>query len=303
MVEKPSIIITSLGRTGTKFFSILFRELIPDGTSLHEPDVLNISQYEGIRERSVELAKQLREAGLFNLVIRKALGKWGLIEIADERFRGAISYSEAVKKVLRQRARFIDSCPGSIYVESSIAYYGLIDVSTDIFKYHKIAYIVRDGRDWVRSWMNWSDGNGMYDKGKVRSIVAHTWPTALELEGDPYAPKWRSMSRFERLCWGWAILNRYALKTVEKNRNARVFRFEDVFRAEDCYQNLGEMVRFLTTFPGCEEFSVGPVDGWLDRRIHKSEGQFPPWNEWPPEHKRQFESICGPLMEKLNYSF
>ena len=30
MIEKPSIIITSLGRTGTTFFSRLFRQIIRD---------------------------------------------------------------------------------------------------------------------------------------------------------------------------------------------------------------------------------------------------------------------------------
>jgi hypothetical protein len=303
MIKKPTIIITSLGRTGTKFFSRLFRELISDGTSLHEPDVLNISQYHGVEKRLVEIVKQAKESGLYNLFIRKALGRWSLIELSDARVRGEISYSDAVRHVLRLRENFINSRPGSVYVESSIACYGLIDVLKDVCRYHRVAYVVRDGRDWIRSWMSWSDGSGFYDKSKIRSLVAHTWPIAPECEGDPYAEKWQSMSRFGKLCWGWDRLNRYALSTVERNPNAQVFHFEDIFEAKDRYQNLREMVQFLTTFPGYGSFSTCSLDGWLDREIHKSSGQFPVWPNWSKEQRRLFKDICGPLMERLGYNF
>jgi len=301
MIKKPTIIITSLGRTGTKFFYSLFSELISDGTSLHEPDVLNISQYHGTKKRLVEIVKQARESGVYNLFIRKAIGRWSLIELSDARARGDISRPETSKHVLKLREYFINSRPGSVYIESSIALYGLIDILQYVCETHKVAYIVRDGRDWIKSWMSWSNGSGIYDKGRIRSLVAHTWPTAAECKGDSHAKKWQSMSRFGKLCWGWSRLNRYALGTIQQNPNARVFRFEDIFESEDRYQHLAELINFATDMPGVDPVPAEALDGWLDRRIHKSSGGFPAWSEWSTQQKQQFIEICGPLMEELGY--
>jgi hypothetical protein len=300
MIKKPTIIITTLGRTGTKFFHELFEEIIPDTTSLHEPDYLNFGQYRGARKRIRQAIRQIQESGASNLIIRKSLGKWSLIELSDARVRRELGYAEAVQQVLNQRREFIQSQSGSVYVESSSAYYGLIDVLKDVYEQHRIVYIIRDGRDWVRSKMNWGK---MYDKGRIRSIFSHTWPTALEIESDSYRAKWGTMSIFEKRCWAWVRLNEYALGTIQENPSARVFRFEDVFQSEDRYQHLEDLVQFVTTFPHAEPIATGSLEGWLDRQIHQSVARFPPWEEWSTEHKQQFRTICGPLMRKLDYEF
>jgi hypothetical protein len=272
-----------------------------DGTSLHEPDVLNISQYHGARKRLVEIVKQTRESSIYNLFFRKLLGRWSLIELSDARFRGEISSSEAARQVRLQRKRFIDSRSGSVYVESSIAYYGLIDILKEAYEYHKAVYIIRDGRDWVRSWMSWSDGAGIYDKSRIRSLVAHTWPTAPDIKDNAYAARWQSMSRFGRLCWGWSRLNQYTLGTIQQNPDAKVFLFEDIFKSKNRYQNLTELVDFVTDMPGVDPVPTKGLDGWVDRKIHKSSKDFPAWPEWSVQQKQQFVEICGPLMEELGY--
>jgi len=298
MIKKPTIIITSLGRTGTKFFAILFRDLLPNATCLHEPDVFNFFQYERADERFRQTIKQIWEVGFYNLFVRKALGSGSLVAISDSRVRGEIGYDEAKRKLLKQRSRFIYSRAGSTYVESSISYYGLIDVLNSAYEHHRFAYVVRDARDWVRSNMNWGQ---MYNKSKIRTIFAHTWPTASEIESDPYRSEWNSMSRFERLCWAWVRLNEYALNAVRENPSARVFRFEDVFNSDDRYQHLADLVNFTTDMPRIEPVPPDALEGWLDRRIHKSSDKFPSWSDWSAEHKQQFVEVCGSLMEELDY--
>jgi hypothetical protein len=298
MIDKPSIIVTSLGRTGTKFFQLLFEELITDGTSLHEPDYFNFGQYRGAGERIRQAIRQMREAGVSNLVVRKSLGHWSLVELSDARVRGELGYAEAVRRVLDQRREFVRSRSGSVYVESSSAYYGLIDVLKDVYRQHRVVYLVRDGRDWVQSKMNWGR---MYAKGGIGGLLSHTWPTALDVADDPYQSRWGSMSRFDRLCWAWVRLNEYALAAIQENPNARLFHFEGLFRSEDRYRYLEDLVRFSTTFPRAEPIAVGPFDGWLERQVHQSEARFPPWEGWSAEHRQQFEAICGPLMRDLGY--
>jgi hypothetical protein len=277
-------------------------EVIPNVTSLHEPDVFQIVIH-GRRRTSRSLAriqKQLSEVGLYNLLFRKVIGKWGLIRLSDARIRGTLGYADVVKRVIKQRSKFVRSRGGSAYVESNAGYYALVDILPDVFVHHRVVYIIRDGRSWVRSKMNWGE---MYGKGKLRSVFAHTWPTASEIAGDPYADQWHTMSRFERICWAWTKLNGYALDIVRENPNARVFRFEDIFESDNRYQYLTELVNFATDIPGVDPVPAKVLDGWLDRKVHKSSGAFPAWGGWSCGQQETFVSICGSLMKQLGYEF
>lgn len=300
MIRKPTIIITSLGRTGTQFFAVLFRDLLPNATSLHEPDVFNFFQYESAGERIRQTVRQIREVGFYNLFVRKALSSGSLIALSDLRVEGQLEYHEGAKQLLRQRRRFVSSRKGDAYVESNAGYYGLIDISKEVFEHHRIAYIVRDGQSWVRSKMNWGQ---MYNKSRIRGLLAHTWPTAAEIEGDPYAQEWPAMSRFEKICWAWARLNEYALSTLERNPGARVIRFEEIFESSNRYLHLADLVNFAAELPGVEPVPAEALEGWLDQKIHGSRGNFPAWSDWSPRQKQQFSQICGPLMEELRYEF
>ncbi len=301
MIEKPTIIVTSLGRTGTLFFATLFADIINGGTSLHEPDYLNFSQYRGIREKTEQVLRQIKESGAYNLLVRKILGKWSLIEVSDDRLRGNLSRREAVAKIFDLRQKFIETRPGFSYIESTSAYYGVIDVLPNIFKHHRIVYIVRDGRDWVRSKMDWGE---MYGKGRVRSLLAHTWPTSDEMDRDVHRQNdWHRMSRFERICWAWATLNHFALRAMAKNPHARLFYFEDIFKSKQGYQHLAELISFAIDLPGVQKDSIAPsyLEGWLERKIHKSEVRFPRWKDWDNKQKIIFKKRCGELMNRLGY--
>jgi len=297
-ITKPTIIVTSLGRTGTKFFQVLFRELIANCTALHEPDYFNFGQYNGINEKFEQAFRQFRESGIINLTIRKIFGSWSLLRISDARFKGEMSHDQAVRDVLHQRRDFISSRPGSTYIESSSAYRGLIDIVDHVFEEHRLVYIIRDGRDWVRSKMNFGI---TYGHGKIRALVQPYWPTPLDLEGDPWRNHWRDMSRFEKLCWAWDRLNKYALSTVSNNENARVFRFEDIFKSDKRDKNVYELVNYAIEIVDREMVSMSVIENRMERKIHSSQGPFPAWKEWPDDNKAQFEEICGELMSSMGY--
>lgn len=305
VIEKPTIIVTSIGRTGTKFFHTLFREIISDGTVLHEPDFFKIVRYKGLYERIRQIFKQIREVGAYNLVVRKALGQWSLVRISDDRLTERLSYEQAVAHVLDQRGNFVRSREGSIYVESNLGYYGLIDVLQDVFKHHRLIYIVRDGRTWVQSWMNWGlmhrGQGGMYGKGRLETLFGHKWPTAPEITGDHFRDHWSEMDEFEKLCWAWSRLNAYAIKKIGKNSNAQLYRFEDIFHGAGRYEHLAELIEFATTFPTLGVRSTHPWDGLLENSAQKSVGRFPSWDQWSQYRQDSFIKICAPLMQELNY--
>jgi hypothetical protein len=193
---------------------------------------------------------------------------------------------------------FIRKCPGSFYVESNLGYYGLLDITPDVFEHHRAAYIIRDGRDWVRSTLNWGE---VYGKKGIRKFFAHKWPKAKDFPDDPLAENWSELALFDKLCWAWANMNEFALNLTNKNPHARVFQFEKIFLGEERYQYLNDLIAFVTSLPDIDPEHIGNIDGWLDRKIHKSSGRFPGWDEWTMDQQRRFVQICGPLMEKYGY--
>src|SRR5258705_6636560 len=162
MIEKSVILVTSIGRTGTEFFAKLFADIVPSCTSLHEPDIIKFS---GVKNGFEHYNQQIRRAGFWRIVILKALGRWTLAKLSDTKLQGTLSLSEAAKNLHTQRNEFISRMPGSVYVESNLGYYGLLDVIPYVFKNYRTIYIVRDGRDWVRSMMNWGE---VYGNGGIR---------------------------------------------------------------------------------------------------------------------------------------
>lgn len=298
MIEKPTIVITSTGRTGTEFFAKLFADILPNCTSLHEPDIF---KFNGVENRFEHYRQQTRRAGVWKMLLLKALGKWTLVKLSDARFLGKMKYEQAKKELDIQRASFIAKMPGDVYVESNLGYYGLLDVMPGAFKNHRTIYIVRDGRDWVRSMLNWGEVYGK--RGLARQLIAHKWPTAVDFPDDPLTKQWNTASRFTKLCWAWAKLNEFSFNSVSQNQNAQLFHFEKIFFGEERYQYLNNLLGFAISFPGMNLQPIGATNGWLEKKIHQSSDGFPSWEKWTVEEKKQFEQICGPLMEKLGYKF
>jgi len=295
MIEKPTIVVTSIGRTGTEFFAKLVADILPDCTSLHEPDIIKFPRGKNGFEY---YSQQIQRAGFWRMIILKAFGNWTLVKLSDSKFLGNLKLSDATDSLHGQRNEFISRTPGSVYVESNLGYYGLLDAIPHVFKNHKTIYIVRDGRDWVRSMMNWGE---VYGKGMVRGLFAHKWPTAKNKKNDEYASQWDGFSRFEKLCWAWSRLNEYALSTISKNPHARLYRFENIFLDKNRYQSFNDLVSFAVSLPGIEIQRLGSINGWLEQKIHQSSSQFPAWEQWTVNQKRKFEEICGTQMEKLGY--
>lgn len=297
MIEKPSILITSIGRTGTEFFSKFFEDILEDCTSLHEPDIF---KYQGVDNKIEQYGNQIRLIGIWRGLILKPLGKWTLARLSDARFLNKLDFNQAYMELLFQRKSFVAKMPGSIYVESNLGYYGLLDVTPNVFENHRAIYVVRDGRNWVRSALNWGE---VYGKRGIRKFFAHKWPTPHNIPDDPYKERWDSLSRFEQLCWVWANLNKFALNLMRKNPYAKVFQFEKIFSGKDRYKYLNELITFAISLSNIDSKSIKQSDGWLERKIHMSSSEFPTWDNWTSDQKKQFDHICGSLMAELGYEY
>ena len=291
MIEKPSIIITSAGRTGTAFFFELFKNILKDSKTFHEPENINFKEIS-------ETLWKFKKFGIFNTTVKKIKGKWGITAISNRRMSREITVDEGTKLLINERKKFVESFNESIYVEASYHYYGLLDVLPNVFRRHKAIYIIRDGREWVRSHMNkleWYHEKNPHTKYNTRI-------SPMIFNDDEYNLKWNSMSRFEKLCWAWAKINNYAFSSVKKNPNAQLYYFEDIFLSKKKYEKLQTIVDFLTDIPNHEKIQYNALEGILDKKINKPPTyKFPHWREWSQEQLGQFNEICGSVMEKLGY--
>jgi hypothetical protein len=297
MIKKNTILITSIGRTGTEFFAKFFSDVLPGCTSLHEPDILNNPF---LHNNNKDYVQQFKYAGIRRLVFLKLLRQWTMVLLSDDRLRGKLDDASAVKQLHQQRSDFIAGLPGSVYVESNLGYYGLLDLSPRVFEHHKAVYIVRDGREWVTSRLNWGEA---YVKKGLRGYFSHSWPVANQIPGDDFSGEWSKFSDFEQLCWAWSRLNVFALNTIEKNPDARVYKFENIFRGNARYDTLDDLVSFVTALPGIDPSGVKSTSGWLEQKIHQSANKFPGWDGWTESQKKFFELTCGPVMDRLGYTF
>jgi hypothetical protein len=294
MINKPTIIITSTGRTATVFFAVLFKRIIDNVYSVHEAErIMPNIKYEDVHD----FLHRLKYFGLLNVTLKKMVGEWGVRSISDHRIAGSISPDDAAKLIYKSRSNFIESLGTKFYMESSYHYYGVVDIIPKVFSRYKIGYIIRDGRDWVRSMYN----HGVwYSKTDIHSILNKRLNPHM-FKNDPYTNKWANMSRFAKLCWAWNKINQYALKTIEKEKYARLFLFEELF---DNYpsDSLTEMVEYLTYIPKFGKIPHNDLNrNKINKKINVSKKRFPHWHNWTAEYSSIFKTICGELMHQLNY--
>ena len=295
-IDKPAAIISSTGRTGTLFFARFLHSVLDNATVVHEPDVFHFSPRKG--KGLAGAVRQLRTAGAFNFFIRKYLGGWSVIKLSDRRMRCQIGDDAARRRLLELRQSFVQRRPTSCYVESNCGYYGLMDLLPGVFSHHRSCFIIRDGRDWVRSKVNWGE---MYGKGWPRRLIAHNWPRGDQFPDDPLASNWSSLGRFEKCCWAWTKFNGFAIDLLEANPEARLFYFEDIFRSEGRLKNMIGLLEHILSHTGIPMPQREKILEWQSRRVHSSRKVFPAWPEWSRTQKATFREICGPLMKRLGY--
>jgi len=289
MIKKPTIIISSGGRTGTTFFSNLLSEALDDCIALHEPGAIKWKTRR-------ELTWMLLRFGFFNITVKKLFQWWGISSISNKRIYGKITDEQATAQLMQQRQRFIDELDCKVYVESSYHYYGVIEILPRVFQNLNVVYLVRHGYDWVRSHINkkdWYTGRDIHRLWGMR--------IAPRPHDGIYFHQWKSMSHFQKVCWSWLKINSCALKSIEETPEARLFRFEDILQSEKKYENMKALLDFATSFP---TFTIPyrSIEGSLEKRINKPPSyDFPNWSELPENEKRQFTKICGPLMHRLGY--
>ena len=214
-IVKPSIFITSAGRTATRFISELIKCAIPNCYSDQEPDVWRLdSVIIDLKKNYPEFSRKIRDFGFFNMTFGKLTPLGNPRGLSSARQMGRISETKASKILFDFRNKFISGLEYSIYAECNLQMVGLIDIIPKVFPNSKTIFIIRDGRDWVRSSCN--GYFAPYSIGDPVRFFPGSRPSSSRCQEDPFKDRWNSFSRFQKLCWYWRKHAKYALETLPK---------------------------------------------------------------------------------------
>jgi SAM-dependent methyltransferase len=182
----------------------------------------------------------------------------------------------------------------------------------------KFVFVKRDGRDVVRSLINWHNElfGSVYrecrDPGNLTSR-AYQAVSALPLEedssdysrprpteGDIWYERWEDFSRLEMCAWYWSRINDLYLDMLQDLPPERWIEV-DYTRPE------AVDISRIFTFLGLRGPSERAIRGMLDARINSLEdrtgegGRYPHWEHWEPQGRVRFECIAARTMQRLGY--
>lgn len=290
MIEKPSIIVVSAGRTGTKFFSKFFDETISNIDAFHIPDytpkIASWGEWESV----------LKNFGFFNLTVRKVLGRFGLRVLSTM----ALNNKDVYMDFYKQRNNFVKQLPNPYYAEANPGYFGLIKYINRLYNNVRILFIIRNGYDWVTSHMNWGRwyNSNMLIEEKLHHRISPSKNISPELRND-----WNKFDRFEKLCWAWNAINSVIYSDIEGLSNSSIFRFEDIFYGPERFQSLLKMYSFSTEHIENSDKKYDSIrERLLDKKVNENKANIFQGSEaWTAQMYKKFDRHCSELMEKFDY--
>ncbi|NBC48978.1 MAG: hypothetical protein GVY22_13540 [Gammaproteobacteria bacterium] len=215
---KDLVFIVSGGRTGTTFFGSCLAKIIADCFSVHEPDL-----WDGFTKRSLLAVKTF---GIRHMIIDRLRQRTGIRNLTIKYLSGDWPEQQIQDAVRAHRDRYYQGIEAGLIIEAYSQWYGLLPVIRTIYPDAKIVGIVRDPREWVRSWMNYG---AHHDENDLVTRFGQSRLTPSIVDDADYAERWSSMSQFERLCWDWRIVNSTIRDFAENDILTRIYRFEDLF--------------------------------------------------------------------------
>lgn len=286
--NKDLVFIVSGGRTGTQFLGDKLSAAIDQSFSEHEPDLIDF--------RDPRALARVRNFGLWKAVVGKLVGQTGIRTIGTLLLKNKISRTTALERLSSARRSYHAKIRHPLIIESNYQWHLACNEIFDIWPAAKIAVIIRDPRSWIRSWMN---------KGTRWTLMDITrWlppgrPTPASTHDDTWISEWENFDTFARLAWEWRFIYSRLDNLVRLNTNAEVFRFEDLFGADnDTFMK--ELIHFCARHRN-KKYSFIYPEGFLSEKVNESGGSLEGWEAWSGDRCRLVDSLCGPLMQKYGY--
>lgn len=285
---KDLVFVISGGRTGTQFLGDRLSAAITDSYSVHDPDILSVYVK--------RVAARIKVFGLWNMTIGKALGRTGVRSIGQRLITGEIDRSTALSRIHNLRSHYHESIRESLVIESNSQWLYVCDEIATIWPHARVIVVVRDPRTWIRSWLNkgirWRpyDPVRLFPPGRL---------TPRETGDSAWIRRWRSFDTLGKLAWEWRFVYGRLQAHVERNPNARLFRFEDLFEADND-NAMHQLVSFSASHP-MRQYRFTVPEEFRTNIQNASHGSYPDWREWAPEQAKLVDDLCGLLMKRFGY--
>ena len=163
------------------------------------------------------------------MTIGKFFSRCSIRGLNIARQMSALSDEEIVECIRQMRTKTLNNLSTSVYLESNCSWGSLVDLLPAAFTNARVAYIIRDPRSWLRSWMNIPTPR--YSRHDIRSWFKNSRLTPHHINGDPNRVRWKDMTMFEKSCWFCKWFNVFRDKQGVIfciNNQSRIFHFFNV---------------------------------------------------------------------------
>ncbi len=285
------IFINSTGRTATQFFAKYLNKMIENSVSLHEPGTPWFS-------KPKQLFGQVKDYGVYHLSVGQGKNTHSMYKLSRDYVAGDVSKEAACRNILNINAK-VDALCGSpdVMVYSSGHIYGLLGLLDELYDESRFVFVMRDPRDWIGSALHKVEYS-LYGPIEIFFRKISLQPCCFA--NDAYQNEWKSMSKFEKYCWFYRALNENALAEMQGKENFAVFRYEDIFLAENKAENFKAMLDFATEFPSGKvacDFDASLIGNRVDSKQSKANA----WESWTPAQAKLMMKHCGALMQAYGY--
>jgi len=253
-------------------------------------------------------------------------GTTAMVEVLNTATNGVVFTEQSPKLCVAARMNYEEALPypkeficktkkdkiedvlnhGKIYGDKNPNYLYFIQEISKVWD-GKFLFLIRDGRDVVRSCMDFhaerGHGYARYEDDEKSLMLQpedNFWDFVRLRPRKTTAifKTWRKMEQFEKFAWGWAEFNRillYKATSLDKHRY-RIVNMTNL-KAED--------VESIFNFLGLKGFDLKKVSRKLYSKINTTNlekaKQFPHWREWDKNLLAKFDKYAGNMMEKLDY--
>jgi hypothetical protein len=212
---------------------------------------------------------------------------------------------EFIRKTIEARIQAMSQA-ADVYGDKNPNYVFFIEELYRIFNC-KFIFVHRDGRDVVRSTMNFDRLREAhyvrYEDDRTSSITQPDdtlWDYARlrPLPGNDSYEHWRTFSKFEKFSWLWANFNALLLKKSNSIPQEN-FRFVNISAVSR------QTIADLFTFLHLKGFDKERVEHLLTAKINTivttHDEAFPCWEKWALRDKEKFEKHAHDMMMYLGY--
>ncbi len=202
--------------------------------------------------------------------------------ILDKYFLRADPFSDLFGKIEKRIEVMLDLHQGidrRTFIDSSNLYIHFIDAISLLDPSAKFILSVRNGKDFVRS----AHSRGWHEHNQFGTV-----PPC----GDPYYPKWPSMTPLQKNAWIWHYRNSKALAGLNKvpDVNKMIVKIEDISN-EDTLDK-------LEVFSG---IALRERESAAKKVNANPSFDLPPKEEWSDSMNREFDEIAGEMMRFFGY--